>query len=108
MSENQISISTEQILTIVNTIRTSNVPNKAQHFENIYGNFKKKYPTLYTKACSDNKMDLDNLTFMLEMLNKMNTDNVTQYDASAEVGQLLYDKYIHDNIKDLPPTKKPT
>lgn len=108
MSQNQSTISTEQILTIVNTIRESNVPNKAQHFENIYGNFKKKYPTLYTKACSDNKMDLDNLTFMLGMLNKMNKDNVTQYDASAEVGQMLYDKYIHENIKDLPPTKKPT
>jgi hypothetical protein len=43
---------------------------------------------------------------MLGMLNKMNNENMTQYDASANVGQMLYDKYIHDNIKDLPPTKK--
>lgn len=101
------ALTTDHILTIVNTIRASNVVNKAQHFENIYGNFKKQYPTLYAKACSDNEMDIANLTFMLGMLDKMKVDNVSQYDASAHVGQMLYDKYIHDNIKDLPPTKKP-
>lgn len=100
-------IPTDQILTIVKTIRESTAVNKAQHFENIYSNFKKKYPTLFAKACSNEPMDVANLTFMLGMLQKMNNENVTQYDASAEVGQMLYDKYIHDNIKDLPPTKKP-
>lgn len=100
------TIPTEQIMTIVNTIRNSKVQNKAKHFESIYGNFKTKYPTLYEKACSDNKMDIDNLNYMLGMLNKMNNENMSQFDASAHVGQMLYDKYIHDNIKDLPPTKK--
>lgn len=100
------SIPTDKIMNIVKTISESKVPNKEQHFENIYGNFKKKYPNLYAKACSDKQMDIDNLNFMLSMLNKMNEDNVSQYDASAQVGQMLYDKYIHENIKDLPPTKK--
>lgn len=100
-------MSTENILTIVNTIRESKVANKEQYFENIYANFKKKYPTLYAKACSNDEMDVANLTYMLGMLNKMNSENVTQYDASAQVGQMLYEKYIHENIKDLPPTKKP-
>jgi hypothetical protein len=100
------TIPTEQIMTIVNTIRDSKVKDKAKHFENIYENFKTKYPKLYEKACSDNQMDIANLNFMLGMLNKMNNENMTQFDASAQVGQMLYDKYIHDNIKDLPPTKK--
>jgi hypothetical protein len=99
--------STDSILAIVKTIRESKVVNKAQHFETIYGNFKKAYPTLYAKACSNDKLDGVTLEFMLEMLKKMSSQNVTQYDASAEVGQMLYDKYIHDTIKDLPPTKKP-
>ena len=98
--------STEQIMTIVNTIRQSKVKDKAKHFENIYENFKTKYPTLYAKACSNDKLDTANLDFMISMLDKMNNENMTQYDASAHVGQMLYDKYIHDNIKDLPPTKK--
>ncbi len=100
-------IPTEKILSIVNTIRDSKVPNKLSYFENIYGNFKKKYPILYEKACSDNKMEMANLEFMLSMLTQMGAENgVSQYDASAKVGQMLYDKYIHENIKDLPPTKK--
>lgn len=99
-------IPTEQIITIVDTIRQSKIKDKASHFEKIYGNFKTKYPKLYEKACSNNEMDTANLNFMLSMLNKMNNENMTQYDASAQVGQMLYDKYIHDNIKDLPPTKK--
>jgi len=100
------SIPNEKIVNIVKAISESKVPNKEQYFENIYGNFKKQYPHLYAKACSDNQMDINNLTFMLSMLNKMKDDNVSQYDASAQVGQMLYDKYIHENIKDLPPTKK--
>lgn len=99
-------IPTEQIMTIVNTIRTSKVKDKSKHFEKIFENFKSKYPTLYEKACSDNEMDVANLNFMLSMLSKMKNENMTQFDASAHVGQMLYDKYIHDNIKDLPPTKK--
>lgn len=99
-------IPTDQIMTIVNTIRASKVNNKAKHFENIYGNFKTKYPMLYEKACSHDEMDMRNLQFMLGMLNKMKNDDMSQFDASAHVGQMLYDKYIHDNIKDLPPTKK--
>jgi len=99
-------IPTEQIMTIVNTIRNSKVSNKTKHFENIYANFKEKYPKLYEKTCSDNEMDIANLNFMLGMLNKMKNENMTQFDASAHVGQMLYDKYIHENIKDLPPTKK--
>jgi hypothetical protein len=99
-------IPTEQIMTIVDIIRQSKVKNKTVHFEKIYENFKTKYPKLYEKACSNNEMDIANLNFMLSMLNKMNNENLTQYDASAQVGQMLYDKYIHDNIKDLPPTKK--
>lgn len=99
-------IPTEQIMTIVDTIRQSNVKDKAKHFDKIYENFKTKYPKLYEKACSNNEMDIVNLNFMLSMLNRMNNENMTQYDASAQVGQMLYDKYIHDNIKDLPPTEK--
>jgi hypothetical protein len=99
-------IPSEKIMTIVNSIRESKVEDKAKHFENIYGNFKKKYPKLYEKACSNNEMDIVNLQFMMNMLNNINSENMSQYDASAQVGQMLYDKYIHENIKDLPPTKK--
>lgn len=101
-----MSLSVEKILSIVTAIQNTNVPNKAAYFANTYANFMTKYPVLYEQACKNEKMDLKTLQFMLNMLEKMQTDDLTQHDASANVGQLLYDKYIHDRIKDLPPTKK--
>lgn len=100
------SLTPDKILSIVSAIQNADVPNKATYFESKYGNFKKKFPVLYEAACKDEKIDTGTLQFMLEMLGKMTADNLSQHDASANVGQMLYDKYIHDRIKDLPPTKK--
>ncbi len=99
------SFPVEKIKAIVHAIRSTDVENKSVYFDSKYGNFKKKFPKLYEMACSREPMDMTNLDFMLSMLTKMKDDNVSQHDASVEVGQFMYDKYIHDNIKDLPPTK---
>jgi hypothetical protein len=98
--------SSDRIILIVKAIQDANVPNKDAYFSSKYAQFKTKYPMLYEMACKEEKVDMTNLGFMLSMLDKMTHENVTQYDASASVGQMLYDKYIHDEIKDLPPTKK--
>lgn len=101
-----MSHSPEKIMSIVNAIQNTNVPHKAEYFASKYAVFKQRYPQLYALACKDEKFDTKTLEFMLEMLGKMGNETLTQYDASANVGQMLYDKYIHENIKDLPPTKK--
>lgn len=95
----------DRIRQIVIAIQQSNVTDKSAYFEHKYANFKKKYPMLFELACKEEKMDMGTFEFMLSMLQKMKTNDLTQHDASVNVGQLLYDKYIHDNIKDLPPTK---
>jgi hypothetical protein len=101
-----MSLPVEKIKAIVTAICNSDVENKQQYFENKYANFKKKYPKLFEMACSREPMEMSNLDFMLAMLSKMKDDSMTQHDASVEVGQFMYDKYIHENIKDLPPTKQ--
>jgi hypothetical protein len=100
-----MTTSPEQILAIVEAIQTSSIRNKEEHFALQYANFKTKYPMLYKMACSPEKMDFNNLKYMVSVLSKMEETNMSQYDASARVGQMLYDKYIQDQIKDLPPTK---
>ncbi len=100
-----MSISSERIKSIVTAIREANVANKKEYFESKYSNFKTKYPKLFEMACSNEPMDMSNLDFMLSMLSKMNVESMSQHDASVHVGQFMYDKYIHENIKDLPPTK---
>jgi hypothetical protein len=101
-----MSLPVEKIKAIVIAIRNTNVENKQQYFEDKYANFKKKYPKLFDMACSTETMELSNLDFMLSMLSKMKDESMTQHDASVHVGQFMYDKYIHENIKDLPPTKE--
>jgi activator of HSP90 ATPase len=101
-----MSLPVEKIKAIVTAIRNTNVENKQQYFEDKYANFKKKYPKLFDMACSTEQMEISNLDFMLSMLSKMKDDSLTQHDASVQVGQFMYDKYIHENIKDLPPTKQ--
>lgn len=97
----------QRVMAIITAIRESTVANKEEYFEKIYANFKTKYPVLYKMACTEKDMDLKTLEYMLDMLEKIKTNSMSQYDASAEVGQRLYNIFIHDNIKDLPPTKKP-
>jgi S-adenosylmethionine:tRNA-ribosyltransferase-isomerase (queuine synthetase) len=100
-----MSLPVEKIKAIVSAMQNTNVENKQQYFESKYANFKKKYPKLFEMACSTEAIDISNLDFMLSMLSKIKNENMSQHDASVHVGQFMYDKYIHENIKDLPPTK---
>lgn len=95
----------EQILAIVQAIQSASIRNKEEHFAQQYADFKTKYPMLYKMACSPEKMDINNLKYMISVLQKMEDTNISQFDASARVGHMLYNKYIHDQVKDLPPTK---
>jgi tellurite resistance protein len=95
----------EHLIAIVETIQQSKEKNKVEYFANQYANFKEKYPHLYQTACATDKIDMNNLKYMISMMKKMEETNLSQFDASAKVGKMLYDKYIHDQIKDLPPTK---
>lgn len=100
------SLSSDNIMAIVKSIQDASVQDKDTYFSNKYANFKSRYPILYGLACKKEKIDTATLQYMLNMLGQMESNSLSQYDASANVGQMLYDKYIHDNIKDLPPTKK--
>lgn len=82
---------------IVVIIQNSTQKNKEEHYANIYPEFKQKYPLIYTMVCTT-KMDMNNLKFMLTMLAQMHKNEKTQYDASADVGQMLFDKYVDPKI----------
>lgn len=94
----------EDIKNIVQAIRQSKVRDKSKHFATVFSDFKTKYPVLYEKICSDN-LDDKNLDFMLQMLQKVQTQEKSQFDASAFVGQMLYDKYVAPGLSNAPPTK---
>ena len=86
-----------EIRKIVNKITNSSISNKETHFSDEYQHFKKKYPGLFDMACN-NKLNKENLEYMLSMLEKMENEKMTQYDASAQVGTMLYQKYVEPNL----------
>ena len=84
------------IRAIVTEIQNSKVKDKEAHFKEVYPEFIAKYPMIFKMACTS-RVDMANLDFMLGMLEKMNS-GTTQYDASAEVGQMLFDKYVDPKL----------
>ena len=82
---------------IIDTITSSILSDKQYHFSEKYPAFKKKYPGLFDMACGDT-LQKDKIEFMLTMLEKMDKEKMTQYDASAQVGTMLYEEYVKPGL----------
>lgn len=86
-----------EIRLVVDEICKSTCNNKHEFFENKYPEFKKRYPGLFDMVCAG-KLKSANLEFMLAMLTKMDKEKMTQYDASAQVGTMLYEEYVKPHL----------
>ena len=62
-------------------------------------NFATKYPTIYEKV-KNKTLDDDKLAFMLSMLSKVNSSEMTQHNASVEVGKNLANTYVLPKLDD--------
>jgi hypothetical protein len=89
----------ESIIKIVNFIQSSDVPNKEEFFAAKYKNFKKNYPVLFDVACRPEPIDQNMLNMMIQMVSKIHNKELTQHDASVNVGQVLFDKYVDPIVK---------
>lgn len=90
---------------IVKFIQESPIKNKEEVFGEKYSNFKQQYPILFEVACRKEKIDENMLQMMIAMASKISTNEVTQFDASAQVGQILYNKYVEPIIGSQDETK---
>ena len=95
------------IINIVNKILESPLENKEEYFGTKYPNFKNKYPVLFKTAC-DGTIDMRNLEFMMNALAQMEMNGVSQYDASAQVGQMLYERYVEPTLEKIPTPPPPS
>lgn len=89
---------------IIEMNRYPNDHTKADIFGKKYPVFKEKYEKMFEIACT-RPLELDKLRFMLKHLEKMRNNELDQHQASAKVGQKLYDQYVEPKIRNLPPTK---
>ena len=80
---------------IIDDIRTN--INTQLFYSEKYPEFSKRYPTLFEKLFEQN-LDLTTLRYMLNQKEKMNSNKLTEHDASVKVGTLLVDKYVKPNL----------
>ena len=63
-----------------------------------YSEFEERYPTLFTKIIHREMEDDVMLNHMLDMLDRVKTGNMSEFNASANVGKKLYDAHVAPNI----------
>jgi len=80
---------TNEIKRIVEEIHSSKKLNKEEFFGEKYPDFKTTNPVMFQVAC-ENKMDLNRLNYMINMIDQIKNSQITQDEASVDVGQMLY------------------
>jgi hypothetical protein len=91
----------ETIRSIICEIQNSKIKDKEEFFGNKYPEFKTKYPMMLSISCTT-KLEMANLEFMFKMIEQIDKKDTNQYDASAVVGQMLFDKYIDPTLSKIP------
>lgn len=102
----------ELVVTISNIIKRNNEEeikklSDMEKFEKLRGEFSffsERYPMLFEMAIRDDNFPWDNLSYMLNMRNKIINNEMTSENASKVVGKEWFDKYV--DVKGVPPKKK--
>jgi hypothetical protein len=63
--------------------------------ETDYVNIKENFGTIF-KIVNSGNMDIDKLTYMIEMVKKIENNKISEYNASVEVGKVLVKDFITD------------
>jgi len=58
-----------------------------------YNALHKQFPMLLQKAC-EKEFDYERFQWMMQMKSKVDNNEITQHDASTQVGQKLVDTYV--------------
>lgn len=98
--EDGIKISSDDIRAIVADIRAvCGMDKKKRDFcSKKYPEFAENYPHLFNLACEP-KFDMNQLNYMLALRDSIDNNERTFEDASKEVGEVMFDKYIKDKLK---------
>jgi len=89
----------QDVLQIVQTIVTTDVSirQKKRSFNQLYPKFAEHYPILFEMACSPN-FDMVQFNKMMFMANKIQQKELTQNEASAVIGQSLFNTFVKPNL----------
>jgi hypothetical protein len=83
------------IYAIIEEVMTDKQPK--EFYVNKYPEFSEQYPYLLEKLYELN-FDKDTLRYMLNQKQQMDSNKLTEHDASVKVGTVLVDKYVKPNL----------
>jgi hypothetical protein len=94
----------DQICEVVLAIRKLTGPARVRKIEaqKTYADFERRYPMLFATACADD-FDMDRFVYMMQMKMRIDQRELTAEQASIEVGQTMFDRFVAPN---LPPEPK--
>lgn len=80
-----------------NALNTVELKNK---YRNDFFELESRYPALYTMVIESKKnFDWNEFNFMMNMLNKVRNNQVSENDASIYYGQRMVDKYVKPKLE---------
>ena len=65
-----------------------------------FNNLSTNFPTIFEKTINGT-MDMSRLKFMLNMINKVNNNEITEHNASVQIGEKLVNEYVKPMIDKL-------
>ena len=86
-----------ELIKISKEIQLSNEKNKEEYFEKKYPKFKQDYPVFFKMSCSQD-MDKNMFQYITDMAIKTKNNKINNEDATIDVGQTLYNKYINPKL----------
>lgn len=92
-----------EVKKIIEEIQNSKIEDKDKYYGEKYPDFKKLNPVMFEMSCAG-KMDMSKFDYMAKLLNQIKMAEITQYDASAEVGQMLFKEFVEPIVPKM--TKK--
>jgi hypothetical protein len=97
----------DELLAIIQEIvdEKGNSKDKQRIIRKKYPAFVDGYPTLFEMATKPG-FDFERFKYMLQLKDSVEQNNLSQYDASAKVGQMLYNVYVKDKIDQIPPASQ--
>ena len=89
----------DEIKTIVEEIVTDTgyLKDKERIFRNKYSCFAERYPMLFKMACSSD-FDKDRFSYILEMMERVKSKEISYDNATKQFGQEMFDSYIKPTL----------
>jgi len=93
MDTKKILADVKEIHNIVNNSETYSISKLEVDFKDLF----EIYPSIFKMAWEGN-MDFVRLKYMLEMIDKVKQNKISEHDASVDVGQKLVDEIVKPDL----------